>query len=105
MAGTIVSVFLQPSQAGFFLRSSNSNARRSGAGRVEEASLIQEQAVRLQEAVKAAHVRTSRRPANRSTRLRKMLLKPLKMFCTSSATSGHALALPAGIQDSDLVSC
>ncbi len=73
------------------------------AGRLEEASLIQEQVGRLQEAVKAAQVRTSRRPANRSARLRKMLLKPLKMLCYSAATSGHALALPAGIQDSDLV--
>lgn len=73
------------------------------AGRLEEGALIQEQAIRLREAVKAAQVRTSRRPANKSTRLRKLLLKPLKMLCYSSPTGGHALALPAGIQDADLV--
>lgn len=74
------------------------------AERQAEAATVQEQVDRLCEAVRAAQARTGRKPTGKRSRLRKMLLKPLKMLCVAAPASEHAIALPTGIQDTDLVS-
>lgn len=78
--------------------------KKQCAGRAEECTEIREQLHRLGEAVRAAHARAVRK-AEPSRGLKKVLLMPLKALCMPTQRAPAFVALPHGIQDSDLVSC